>query len=223
VYALPHEVRTPLAVGYGYAGLLHSDAKHLAAEDVQQMAEQIMTSFKRLNRLLENFLVYAQIEVLASDAEQLEQLRNHITGHVGQVVEARAGAVADKYLRRDDLLLDIHDFAARIAENDLSKIVDELVDNAFKFSQSGSPVRVRVSRDAQDFCIEVSDRGHGMSDEQIELVGAYMQFDRALFEQQGLGLGLNIAKRLAELHRGFLAIQSKVGVGTVIRVTFGSP
>ncbi len=223
VYALPHELRTPLAVCLGFADLLRKDAESLSADQMRQMGEHIYTYTERLHRVLENFLIFAQIEVLASDPEQLEQARNHITGHVGQVVEARARSVADKHLRGADLSLDIHDFAAQIAENDLARMVEELVDNAFKFSPRGSTVTVRVARDDQNFHIDVSDQGRGMSPEQIDMVGAYMQFDRALFEQQGLGLGLIIAKRLAEIHRGRLVIHSTIGIGTDVRLSFGSP
>jgi signal transduction histidine kinase len=66
--------------------------------------------------------------------------------------------------------------------------------------------------------LAVSDRGRGFSTEHITRVGAYMQFDRKLHEQQGLGLGLTIAKRLAELHGGTLTIERRNQSGTVVSV-----
>jgi signal transduction histidine kinase len=66
----------------------------------------------------------------------------------------------------------------------------------------------------------VSDRGRGFSTEHITKVGAYMQFDRKMQEQQGLGLGLTIAKRLTELHGGTLTIQSERGSTTTVSVKF---
>jgi signal transduction histidine kinase len=68
--------------------------------------------------------------------------------------------------------------------------------------------------------LSVADVGRGFSTEHITKVGAYMQFDRKLHEQQGLGLGLTIVRRLTELHGGTLTIQSEKGAGTVVTVKF---
>ena len=57
-----------------------------------------------------------------------------------------------------------------------------------------------------------------MKVEHIAEVGAYMQFERKIYEQQGSGLGLTVAKRLTQLHRGELNIQSQIGVGTNVEV-----
>jgi signal transduction histidine kinase len=66
--------------------------------------------------------------------------------------------------------------------------------------------------------LSVTDQGRGFSTEDITKIGAYMQFDRKLQEQQGLGLGLVIAKRLTELHGGTLSIQSERGNSTTVTV-----
>jgi signal transduction histidine kinase len=68
--------------------------------------------------------------------------------------------------------------------------------------------------------LSISDQGRGFSTEQITRVGAYMQFDRTMQEQQGLGLGLVIAKRLVALHGGTLSIVSEPNMGAVISAKF---
>jgi signal transduction histidine kinase len=100
-----------------------------------------------------------------------------------------------------------------ISEDYFAKIIDELVHNAFKFSQVGTKVRVTMADTPGGVTLTVTDQGRGFSTEHITKVGAYMQFDRKMQEQQGQGLGLTIAKRLTELHAGTLVIQSQRGGG----------
>jgi signal transduction histidine kinase len=68
--------------------------------------------------------------------------------------------------------------------------------------------------------LAISDQGRGFTTEQITRVGAYMQFDRTMQEQQGLGLGLVIAKRLVALHGGTLSIVSEPSMGAVLSAKF---
>jgi len=64
--------------------------------------------------------------------------------------------------------------------------------------------------------VRIVDRGRGMTPEQISNVGGYVQFERRMYEQQGSGLGLIIAKRLLEIHGGTLTIASQPGSGTSV-------
>jgi signal transduction histidine kinase len=66
--------------------------------------------------------------------------------------------------------------------------------------------------------LSVTDRGRGLDTEHIGKIGAYMQFERKLHEQQGLGLGLTICRQLAQIHNGSLVIQSEKSQGTTVRV-----
>ena len=68
--------------------------------------------------------------------------------------------------------------------------------------------------------LSVTDQGRGFSTEQIRRIGAYAQFDRRMQDQQGLGLGLAIAKRLVELHGGMLAIEGEKGAGATVIAKF---
>ena len=120
--------------------------------------------------------------------------------------------------RPADLALELANVPVPISEEYLIKIVDELVQNAFKFSSANSPVRVTLAEADNAVSLTVADAGRGFSTEHITKVGAYMQFDRKLHEQQGLGLGLTIVRRLTELHGGTLTIQSEKGSGTTVTV-----
>jgi len=217
---LPHELRTPLNGILAYGELLSMEAATLPPAEVAEMGQVIYHSGKRLERLVENFLIYAQLELLAADPQKVSALRKKHTAAPALVVEQHARAQAEAVQRADDLALELPDVPVPvpISEDYLGRIVDELVQNAFKFSDSGSRVNVSLCNAQGNVGFSVTDRGRGFSTEHITRVGAYMQFDRKLHEQQGLGLGLTIAKRLAELHGGTLTIESHAQSSTTVTV-----
>ncbi|HKS35619.1 MAG TPA: HAMP domain-containing sensor histidine kinase [Verrucomicrobiae bacterium] len=214
--ALPHELLTPLNGILGFSDILISDHRSLQSEEVVSMAEAIRDSAKRLHRLIENFLIFAQIELLQAD--HIDLFREGQPLPLRKAVERVSRVRALQAGRLDDLDLDVCEASAAITEDYFTKIVDELLDNAFKFSTPGSPVRVVSTITEGHVVLKIQDHGRGMRPEHVSEIGAYMQFERKLYEQQGSGLGLTIAKRLTQLHGGRLGVQSEVGVGTTVEV-----
>jgi two-component system, sensor histidine kinase and response regulator len=216
---LPHELRTPLNGILAYGEILVADAATLQPNEIAEMGEVIHQSGRRLERLIENFLIYAQIELLSADPQKTHLLRGKPAEFPAKFVEEQARKHASEAGRLDDLKLKLDNAPIPVSEEYLRKIAGELVHNAFKFSQAGTPVNVSLSETPEAFVLTVGDQGRGFSPENISKVGAYMQFDRKMQEQQGLGLGLTIAKRLTELHGGTLTIQSEKSAGTNIAVS----
>jgi signal transduction histidine kinase len=105
-----------------------------------------------------------------------------------------------------------------MAEEYFKKIIAELVQNAFKFSEPGSSVQVSLKTAGEEIEFSVHDHGRGFSTEHIRHIDAYVQFERKMKDEQGLGLGLAIAKKLAELHGGRLALASSKETGTAVTV-----
>jgi two-component system, sensor histidine kinase and response regulator len=215
---LPHELRTPLNGILAYGEMLAAEAGTLSAKEVADMGQVIHDCGRRLERLIENFLIYAQIELLGTDAQMISALRQEQTRSPAKLIEERAMRQARMANRANDLALELADHPVPISEDYLAKIVDELVQNAFRFSEPGKRVSVTLSGVPNGIVLSITDQGRGFSTEHITKVGAYMQFDRKFQEQQGLGLGLVIARRLTEVHGGTLSIQSERGAGTTVAV-----
>jgi signal transduction histidine kinase len=216
--ALPHELRTPLNGILAYGEVLTTDAKSLRPEEIVEMGQVICQSGRRLERLIENFLIYAQVELWSVDPQKVRSLLGKSTERPAALLEEHSRKQAAEANRANDLQLKLAETPVPMSEEYLSKVVNELVQNAFKFSEAGKAVTVSLSETPEAVLLIVSDHGCGFSTEHISKVGAYMQFDRKMHEQQGLGLGLTIAKRLTELHGGTLTIQSEKGVGTTVTV-----
>jgi two-component system, sensor histidine kinase and response regulator len=216
--SLPHELRTPLNGILGFSELLLEECEVLEPQEVREMAEGINKSGKRLLRLIQNFLLYAELELIATDPQRIKMLESNTSVFPTNGITTLITQRAQQANREADLKLDLHPCTVKVAETKLWKIVEELVDNAFKFSLDGTPVYVTSTFVNNAFTLSVIDQGRGMTAAQISEVGAYKQFERKLYEQQGSGLGLIIAKRLAQLHGGELTIQSKPGESTTVQV-----
>jgi signal transduction histidine kinase len=221
ILAMPHELRTPLTVIMGFSDILSTDCGTMPPARVREIADHIGTAAQRLFHMVENYLIYAQIEIIVADPASQAMLRDAHTPEPKIVIEDQAIQRAQAYSRETDLLLDVAPASAvPMLEDYLKKAVAEIVDNAFKFSQPGTAVRVSAAeRAGTHYVVTVHDDGRGMTADQIQQVGAYMQFNRHFYEQQGSGLGLIIARRLTELHSGSLEIASTSGAGTTVTLS----
>jgi signal transduction histidine kinase len=95
--------------------------------------------------------------------------------------------------------------------------VHEVIRNAITFSAEGSAVQLRVSQEAQDIVISVSDCGCGIAEADLESVWEVMaQSDRQRREQQGVGMGLPIVRQILRLHGGEASLVSRLGEGTTV-------
>lgn len=218
-HAVPHELRTPLTLIMGFSDLLLDDPE-IDLKHGREMVETIHSAAQRLHRLIENYLVYAQIEIAESQPAMIENLRQGSVNNPHTIIEALAQARAQSYDRLTDLSLNLSPAAhLQVSESNFRKIVDELVDNAFKFSDGANQtVRVTSTVESNHYVLTVTNQGRGMTADQIRKIGAYMQFNRQIFEQQGSGLGLIVARRLAQLHNGSLDIASVPDGATTVTV-----
>ena len=217
--SLPHELRTPLNAILGFSELMLSEYQVFQESDILEMLGQINTSGHRLYRLIQNFLLYAELEIAATNPELLKEMRNSEFSCIKSLITQKAQQQAKQVNRTDDLQLNLHDSSVAIDSVKLAKIVEELLDNAFKFSLEGTPVLLSTLVEDQTFILSVKDRGRGMTADQIVQLEAYRQFDRKIYQQPGLGLGLAIVQRLVELHRGEFKIESLPQQETIVCVS----
>jgi len=217
---LPHELRTPLNGILSNAELLAHSSATLKPEEIAEIGQEIHKSSERLERLVENFLICAQLELIAADPKNVSALRIGKTEQPAQLVKKNVLSQAMQAERVSDLIIEVTDIPVPMSEGYFSKVVNELVNNALKFSEAGSSVKVKLAEIFNGVALVVSDKGRGFSPDQIARIGAYIQFERKKQEQQGLGLGLTIAKRLMELHGGTLSIESEKGQGATVTAKF---
>ncbi|NJL93537.1 MAG: hybrid sensor histidine kinase/response regulator [Anaerolineae bacterium] len=217
--ALPHELRTPLTGILGYARIMMEDAEELDTSQMRQMAQGIQRASRRLRRLVENYLLFAQLEMLSNQMVQAQVLLQETCTAPQEILQTVVEQQATEAKRPpEDLEVHCEAVSIRIDETSFAKIAEELLDNALKFSQPGTRVQIHGIRAGERFHLVVRDQGRGMNSEQIQRIDAYMQFDRRLYEHAGLGFGLAIVRHLATLYQGSFQVSSVPGQFTEVRV-----
>ncbi len=216
--SMPHEFLTPLNSILGLSNLLRENRGDFNEEEVSEMLGNIHQSGQRLLRLVQNYLRFAELESMRQD----EQWREAITDDQFASPRKSAGEtvayVAAQTKREKDITLEVDEAPLRMPARDFEKIVEELADNACKFSLDGTRIEITGRHIDGFYELTVMDHGRGMSPQHVQAVGAYRQFDRTAFEQRGIGLGLAIVHVIADLYGGTVRIDSEQGKYTSVTV-----
>lgn len=211
---LPHELRTPLNGIVTVGPMLKSYSETLNPDEIKEMGSILELSGNRLLCVVEKYSYYLQL-LARPEKEYTGPLLTRILDTVSWV----ANSIAEKNERSDDLVLKVKEAKTKIELDEFEMLLKELVENAFKFSEKGTPVIVEGELDRNLYILSISDEGVGFPKEEANSIEAFMQFNRKEQEQQGLGLGLSTAKKIAELYGGRLVIDTTVKKGTRVLVS----
>jgi len=210
---LPHEFFTPLAGIIGLMEFARSDGTILTSEEVKDIHNDVYQSALRLHRTLRNYLLILDLQTAIPEVKVIVLTPNEVE----ESIQIGVKETLRLNQRQVDITVRVKGCPISIKRDDLSRIVEELVDNAFKFSRQGTSVTVEFNTDGH---LSVTDQGRGLTAEQVSQIGAFQQFDRKKHEQQGLGLGLVLVQKLANLCQATFSTVSEPGKGTTMHVRF---
>jgi two-component system, sensor histidine kinase and response regulator len=203
---LPHELFTPLNGILGLSEYLKEDLV-ISKEEINTIADSINSCGQRLYRLIENYLIYSSLVVEAKSIQVNYNANDIMILKTQDIINTVALNIAAE--RIDDLLLITNDVTLKFSKYLYVKILEELFNNALKFSFSGTKILVSSMITGDKYVLQVVNYGIGITNEQIDEIGAFIQFDRKKNEQQGIGLGLEIVRLITELNDGEIIINSK--------------
>ena len=151
----------------------------------------------------------------------VDRMRQATTAEPASVMYDTVVQRAIAHERQADLsmAIDVEGVPVAMMEQHLDKVTNELIENALYFSRPGTPIIVTATPTEDDITFTIRDHGVGMNQDELMQIGAYRQFRRKSQEQQGIGLGLVIAKRLVEIHGGTFTVSSALGMGTSVTFT----
>ncbi|QLE41328.1 hybrid sensor histidine kinase/response regulator [Nostoc sp. C052] len=213
--ALPHELNTPLNGIVGIISLLMEDIDGMNIAEILELLELADQSARRLEKLTKQLLIYLELELSTHQQKKNEPQSTYFSmAAIAAALESHAQGVN----RSNDLIFAIEEAKVSISDRYLAIILDELVDNALKFSQTGTAIKISSQVVAGILNVYVHDMGRGMTAEQISKIGAFMQFERKFYEQQGIGMGLKLVKKITELCGGQFSIFSVYQQETTVHI-----
>jgi len=208
-----HELRSPLTYLVGYSELLASTQD--LPDSAQQAAKEIYTEAQHMARIVDDMLDLSRIEAGHSrmnmkNVEVLPLIER-------AVAKARLKSLVHKV--EADLPKTMNPVKAD--PDRFLQVLDNLLDNAIKYSPEGGTVKVTALPRATELLIRISDQGIGIPKDKLEVVfEKFQRLDTPLkYKVQGTGIGLNLCRRLVEAQGGRIWAESEEGKGSVLSFT----
>lgn len=210
-----HEIKTPLAIIKNYTTILKKG--DLPEETRLEYMDSIITAADNLSALVTNILRLNKLE----NQEIVVPVQPYdLCRQLSECVLAFEAVIDEKHIELD---IDIEDRAVILADEHMLEIVwNNLLSNAFKFTEAGGSIAIRQTSEADTILVSVSDSGCGIESEALRhIFDKFYQGDTS-HSKQGNGLGLALAHRIVEKAGGTLSVQSEPGNGSTFTVTLPS-
>jgi CheY-like chemotaxis protein len=213
-----HELMTPLNGMLGGLALIEAEADTIKPGELKGLLAMVRAAAERQFALSRKLVLYFELEGLKATGPVTS-----FSCVAGDSITTAAERAAQASHREKDLTVTCDPGNLHLLDSHLIGAVEEIVDNAFKFSLEGQSVTVTGTRRNARYEITVIDHGHGMTAGQMSDIAPFRQFDREQRNQQGLGLGLTIARSVAELAGGRLTLSAHRDGSPGLQATFDLP
>ena len=209
-----HELKTPLTAISGYAELMENGM--VPPEEIGSFAQKIEKNARRLLSLINDIIRLSELDssntqLLVEKFDLFEEAQ--ICGENMQI-----------YAEKNDVTITYEGGHQEITANRemINELINNLCANAIRYNKKNGSVKVRVDSSQGHPYISVADTGIGISKEhQKRVFERFYRVDKSRSKQTGgTGLGLAIVKHIVALHDAQLNLESEVGKGTTITVTF---
>lgn len=198
-----HELKTPLTV-------ITTNAELLQSQGQGQLTDSILTMARQMRNLVESMLELARVD---NGTARMEFRELNLTALTGEALLPFEPLFFEK-----DLLLTSEigkGIRAKGSEVHLKQLMDILLDNAMKYSRPGGTVTVKLTKQGFHSLLSVAGPGEAISREDLSnIFKRFYRVDKARRRDGGYGLGLSIAQRIVEQHKGRIWAESSGGINT---------
>jgi two-component system, OmpR family, phosphate regulon sensor histidine kinase PhoR len=207
-----HEIQSPLTSINGFAKALQSDTWD--TEERAHYLAIIETESMRLSRLSENLLKLTALEV---DHPPFEPTRYRLDKQLRNIVLSLEPQWLEKGLEMD---VSLEEVSIAADEDLISQVWVNLLHNSIKFTPDGGTIGIHLRRCEREAVVCIADTGVGIAeDDQTRVFERFYKADKARNRAAGgSGLGLAIAKKITDIHKGTIQVESRVSTGTTLTV-----
>jgi len=206
-----HEFKTPIASINGFAELL-LEKKDLSEKDKRQYLEIIADESARLSKFASDTTLLSRLSAqqIVTDCEIYD---------LGEQLRQCSIILSYKWMdKKQEFTADLEPIMFNGNKEMMQHMWINLMDNAIKYTQEGGSISVTGRVEGETAVVQIADNGEGISEEALKnLFSPYFQGD-ASHSRQGLGLGLSIVKRVADLCGGEVSVESRPGSGSTFTV-----
>ena len=213
---ISHQLKTPLAALNIYNGLLQGEA--VDVPEIQEFTSLSEKELDRINTLVQNLLKITKLDagsiVLEKKPEDVAEMMNN--------VELRFSYRAEQEQKKL-VLFGEEDIFLSCDRDWILEAVDNIVKNAMDHTKSGDTIEIKWRKSASIVQIQIKDNGSGIHPEDLHHIFKRFYRSRVSKDQQGIGLGLPLAKMIIEAHNGTIEVNSELGKGTMFTISFLIP
>ncbi len=207
-----HELRTPLTSIKGFAEALHDGAIDDKVQ-ARRFVDIIYNQANRLGHILEDILTLSRLDMEEGASEVVMRKLNILP------VIKSAVKICQFNAEKKNIAVQIQckkDMEINLNETLVEEALINLIDNSIKYSEEGKTICIKCGNKNNHFCIEVVDEGQGIEQEHLpRIFERFYRVDKARSRKLGgTGLGLAIVKHIANIHKGYVDVQSEPGIGS---------
>lgn len=201
-----HELRTPVAVLLAQCEYCKENAQ--SKEELEEALEVLYRQARKTNDIISQLLNLNRMEngKIELDLEEV---------NLGEIVESICEEEQENSEKSIQYMLDISDVTARIDVSLIYIVIQNLIRNAIKYSETKADIRIVVGQREDWQFVSVEDHGIGISKEDLPYIFKPFYRIEKSRNSEGYGLGLSLADRIARMHGGCIEVESELGKGSV--------
>ena len=209
---ISHQTRTPIANIKLYLELLEDEE---FSQNGQEFLGKIKGQMEKIDFLMQSMLKMSRLETGIIQIQKKDKnLYETIHHAVADLVPEAASKSIDLYVKSDENIVIGHD--SKWTE----EAIHNILDNAIKYTEPGGKISIQTEKQELFFKVSISDTGKGIAAERQAEIFTRFYREPEVHEKPGAGIGLYLARKIMEIQKGYIEVQSEAGQGATFNLYF---